>query len=196
MTMKKDTNGLFKSFLEKDERLMDNPFSVPEGYFDELESRTLTLSRMAEWKENEGFEVPEGYFEDLNDRILAAVAAEPLIRTLPARSEEAEEAGSGEQSKSRIRRLVRSVGLRYATAAVILIFSVFLIKDRLTENQSPLADISDQELIQYLQFYGGTGDALVISENLYINGDQSHTWSGAGSGLSAEDIEWYLDNTW
>lgn len=184
MTMKKDTNGLFKSFLEKDERLMDNPFSVPEGYFDELESRTLTLSRMAEWKENEGFEVPEGYFEDLNDRILAAVASEPVIRSLPERPE------------SRIRKLVRSVGLRYATAAVILIFSVFLIKDRLTENQSPLADISDQELIQYLQFYGGTGDALVISENLYINGDQSHTWSGAGSGLSAEDIEWYLDNTW
>lgn len=182
MTMKKDTNGLFKSFLEKDERLMDNPFSVPEGYFDELESRTKTLSRMAEWKEDEGFEVPEGYFESLNDRILAAVAAEPVIRSLPERPE------------SRIRKLVRSAGVRYAAAAAILVFSVFLIKDRLTENQSTLANISDQELIQYLQFYGGTSDALMISENL--NMDQSHTWSEPASGLSAEDIEWYLDNTW
>lgn len=182
MTMKKDTNGLFKSFLEKDERLMDNPFSVPEGYFDELESRTMTLSRMAEWKKDEGFEVPEGYFEGLSDRILAAVATEPVIRTMPERPE------------SRFRKLVGSAGLRYATAAVILIFSVFLLKDKLTDNQNALADISDQELIQYLQFYGGTGDALVITENLDMNHFQ--TWSEPAEGLSAEDIEWYLDNTW
>lgn len=205
MTSKDDKYGLNKGFPEGNKTLLDNPFTVPDGYFDELESRTLLLSRLSEAGDT-GLNVPDGYFGQLQLDLEARIAEEKLKQLVPADGFTVPEGyfdglndqilnGASPISAEKepvIRRLTRSAGLRYIAAAVALFFSVFLIKDRLVENHNPLSEISDQELIQYLQFYGDTGDALIISENISLQGSLTEP----ASHYSVEDIEWYLENTW
>ncbi|MCC8408888.1 hypothetical protein LJ707_08095 [Mucilaginibacter sp. UR6-1] len=48
----------------------NNPFTVPAGYFDDLRERTLSLKNLDDitaWQA--GFTVPENYFEELNSNI-------------------------------------------------------------------------------------------------------------------------------
>ena len=52
-----------------------NPFTVPAGYFDELEDLILSLKKLEEFK-GEGFLVPENYFEVLSSNIQSRIAIE------------------------------------------------------------------------------------------------------------------------
>lgn len=179
MNEKDDKLNMNQGFLAHDEKLRETAFSVPEGYFTQLQQDIQT--RIAEEQLRKqvplsGMTVPAGYFESLSGRIQEA-----------ARSE-----NQAARKDSIIRRLFQPATRRYVAAAIVLIFSVLLIKDKLAEPQASLSHISDQELIQYLQFYGGTGDAVVISENLSFQQSSNDLMSD----LTADEIEWYLENTW
>jgi hypothetical protein len=55
----------------------NNPFKVPEGYFDSLDERILSNIKLEELKKSlpeAGFTVPENYFEDLAGNIQARIA--------------------------------------------------------------------------------------------------------------------------
>ncbi|MBS1528327.1 MAG: hypothetical protein JST19_21960 [Bacteroidetes bacterium] len=57
----------------------DNPFTVPEGYFDNLEEKIWSNITLEELKENiphTGFTVPEGYFDELSGNIQARINIE------------------------------------------------------------------------------------------------------------------------
>ncbi|HVS93639.1 MAG TPA: hypothetical protein VHE59_16485 [Mucilaginibacter sp.] len=57
----------------------DNPFTVPEGYFDSLEENILSKIRLEEIKNSipqTGFTVPENYFDDLTQNIQARINIE------------------------------------------------------------------------------------------------------------------------
>lgn len=57
----------------------DNPFSVPSGYFDELEQRITSYIHLEELKtENEGFTVPGNYFNELSASIQSRIAIEEM----------------------------------------------------------------------------------------------------------------------
>ena len=57
-----------------------NPFTVPDGYFDELEQQIVSFIKLDELKNNnapsQGFTVPENYFEELNANINARINIE------------------------------------------------------------------------------------------------------------------------
>jgi hypothetical protein len=53
-----------------------NPFTVPAGYFDSLESRIVSYKNISELKGEEitgGFTVPENYFDELNSKIQSRI---------------------------------------------------------------------------------------------------------------------------
>ncbi|MGB7395630.1 MAG: hypothetical protein WA913_14670 [Pricia sp.] len=65
----------------------NNPFKVPEGYFDGIENRLATRLSQEEsiLPQNEGFQVPEGYFDGLHERILRKLEADET-KVIPIRS--------------------------------------------------------------------------------------------------------------
>ncbi len=57
----------------------NNPFTVPSGYFDEMEQRITSYIHLEEMKpENEGFTIPENYFDDLSANIQSRIAIEEM----------------------------------------------------------------------------------------------------------------------
>jgi hypothetical protein len=57
----------------------NNPFTVPEGYFDELEQQIVSYVKLDELKKSsveQGFTVPENYFEELGNNIQARITVE------------------------------------------------------------------------------------------------------------------------
>lgn len=57
----------------------NNPFIVPEGYFDELNQQIVSYIKIDELKKSapgQGFDVPENYFEELSNNITARITVE------------------------------------------------------------------------------------------------------------------------
>jgi hypothetical protein len=52
------------------------PFTVPAGYFSELENKITSTIRLEELKSERGFIVPENYFNDLNGKIQSRINIE------------------------------------------------------------------------------------------------------------------------
>ncbi|MBS1529377.1 MAG: hypothetical protein JSU01_03640 [Bacteroidetes bacterium] len=60
----------------------NNPFTVPEGYFDSLDEQILSKIKLEELKTNttdSGFTVPEGYFDELTGNIRSRIAVEEAL---------------------------------------------------------------------------------------------------------------------
>lgn len=60
----------------------NNPFTVPEGYFDSLNEQILSKIKLEELKKNvpeTGFIVPENYFEELAGNITSRIAIEEIL---------------------------------------------------------------------------------------------------------------------
>jgi hypothetical protein len=60
----------------------NNPFTVPEGYFDSLDEQVLSKIKLEELKNSMpemGFAVPENYFEDLAGNIQSRIAVEEIL---------------------------------------------------------------------------------------------------------------------
>jgi hypothetical protein len=60
----------------------NNPFTVPEGYFDELEQQIMASVKLEEIKKTDpaqGFTVPENYFDELANNITARIKIEEAL---------------------------------------------------------------------------------------------------------------------
>ena len=74
-------NGTYHDGLEPTNlpaSLRENPFGVPENYFNDLESKIITQVKLIECKDESIFEVPEGYFDNLSDAIMCKIAEDNL----------------------------------------------------------------------------------------------------------------------
>ena len=70
-------NGTYHDGLEPTNlpaSLRENPFGLPENYFNDLESKIITQVKLIECKDESIFEVPEGYFDNLSDAIMCKIA--------------------------------------------------------------------------------------------------------------------------
>jgi hypothetical protein len=126
------------------EYLRVNPFIVPEGYFDHLESKILLhlnpIHNLAIQKET--FQVPEGYFDDLQSRILATAKLEQLTPSIPEGSftvpnqyfETLQDRISSRIAEEKLREEVNTDGFQVATGYM----------DELT--QSIMANISLEQM--------------------------------------------------
>jgi hypothetical protein len=57
----------------------NNPFTVPEGYFDKLEKNIISAVNLEELKTGKGFTVPENYFDELNSNIQSRINIEAYV---------------------------------------------------------------------------------------------------------------------
>jgi len=54
----------------------NNPFTVPPGYFDEMEQNIISAVNLEKLKGDKGFTVPENYFDKLSDNIQSRINIE------------------------------------------------------------------------------------------------------------------------
>lgn len=74
-------NGTYHDGLEPTNlpaSLRENPFGLPENYFNDLESKIITQVKLIECKDESIFEVPEGYFDNLSDAIMCKITEDNL----------------------------------------------------------------------------------------------------------------------
>lgn len=218
-TMQDKTNkyGDFESWLETQKDLRANPFSVPEDYFVQLEEVTLfQVAHPPVQEHHAGLEVPQGYFESLENRIAERIAkdAEAQLRsqveqdgyTVPniyfetleqrilhqiqpvGQPQEVQEQKA--EQRGRIIRFPR--WSKYAAAASIIVFAALFFNNRLQVDaeDTGLAGIPEQEIIQYLQVYTDSRDIMLFSEY-----KEDWEYQELDPDLSTEDIEWFLENT-
>jgi len=163
--------------------LKENPFLVPAGYFDELE--TITRFRAKDIRlTHQNYPVPEGYFETLEDRILAQTQERRSRMTIRPAIQPA------------TRPWFQPTWARWAAAACLLLIAGLFLTDRLrTDAESfNLSGISDQELINYLQVFSGTQDVIMLSE--YANDVETVELRSDISSISSDEIESYLEFAW
>ncbi len=214
------------------EQLRANPYTVPNGYFENLHYRTTHKCQNA-GNTPSALEVPIGYFEQLTDNITAKIAeqelkaivndsgfvvppnyfrtSEQLLITSSKITERVVNTGFTvpayyfdrlpERIKERahptatpIRKLSRPKWVAYAAAASIALVlglaGMLRIANDTAEAKSPLASVSDQQILDYLELYGTPNDMIYISGQLDDFDEQS-----IGEGISEEDIEAYLNHT-
>jgi len=147
-------------------------FVVPTGYFSALEEQLLATRKIQEQVTDTGFVVPRDYFDMLPGRITAQT----------------------HQAATPVRRLSRPKWVAYAAAAsialVVGLASLFKIANDTPETTSPLASVSDEQIVNYLELYGPPNDMIYISDELDSFDEQS-----IGEGISDADIEAYLNHT-
>jgi hypothetical protein len=56
----------------------ENPFTVPEGYFDSLDEQILSKIKLEELRSEDDFIVPDGYFDELTNNTQARIAIEEV----------------------------------------------------------------------------------------------------------------------
>jgi hypothetical protein len=59
----------------------NNPFTVPGGYFNELEGRIMSVVNLNELPSSHPFAVPENYFEELSSNIVSRITIEEKLNT-------------------------------------------------------------------------------------------------------------------
>nr|WP_121273922.1 hypothetical protein [Pedobacter schmidteae] len=159
---------------------VSHPFSVPEGYFENL-SLQLTDSIYLEKLKNEipapGFEVPDNYFNDLQQQISSEILANRLKTVAPVGDYavpahyfeqlqakiQSKTIGEQKQQTAKIVRLWRSKVVKYASAACFVMLSAIGIyfyeqqhhnnKLAYTEQNADqmLYDIDEQVIIDHIE---------------------------------------------
>lgn len=150
-------------------------FATPTGYFNDLSSRIESRIFLEELKNksgNHGFTVPEAYFGDLSAKLQANIVA-PKAKQPP------------------VRRLLKS-WISYAAAAcvTVAIGSVVYLNSTSYQFNKQLSEVSDEEIINYLQVHSTAGDTPFIIENLSLE-----EFEQINPDVSAEDLENYINNT-
>ncbi|MHB1178021.1 MAG: hypothetical protein ACYCZO_06780 [Daejeonella sp.] len=182
------------------------PFTVPSGYFENLSDtlRSMALMESLRFENEEEFTVPDGYFENLSLRIENRVSLESIRTIVPSSGFEVPDdyfsnltarINSRLEKSSKVNTPVRklfSSWISYAAAACVTV----LIGTGLYFNSSNyqfgqrLSEVSDQEIINYLQVHSTAGDSPFIIENL--NPDEFEQIS---SDVSSEELEQYINST-
>lgn len=174
----------------------DNPFTVPEGYFntlsEQLKSRALIESKQI--KDSAGFTVPEAYFTGLSQRIQGRIVLESTLSKNKEQGLQLPESYF-ETLSDRIQARIgkkKSHWLSYAAAACItmVIGSVIYFNSSQYTISRKLSDVSDQEIINYLQLHTTVSDNQFIIEHLNTEELQQ-----VNNDISEQELELYINNT-
>lgn len=201
-------DGYFKSLHLRtiikcrDTENIGSSLGVPAGYFEQLaDSITAKVAEqtLRASVSGSGFSVPQGYFNDAEQVLMAAakIDAADTGFTVPAHYFDTLSHRIGartHQATAHVRKLRRPTWLGYAAAAGIAVVLGLVTMLNITNDSSggasPLASVSDEQIVDYLELYGPPNDMMYISEQLDDVDGRS-----LGEGISDEDIEAYLNHT-
>jgi hypothetical protein len=171
------------------------PFSVPQGYFEQLSAQILNKIEIEEELETISpllsgipkqfpLSAPTGYFDQLAANIMTNIEA-------PA------------EAKAKVVPM-RKTYLKWAAAACFIAMisagTLFFMREKqpiiaTPSTENALADISDQEIIEYLQTHMDTFDKEELLSLASLNTTPGTVQLPENSELSDEAIQRYLDNT-
>jgi hypothetical protein len=159
------------SFLDK--RFKENPFLVPDNYFHNLEEQILAISKLHAKETAESFKTPEGYFEDMNARILSQIAisgtsTQNNFEVPDLYFENLSTTILEHTKKSGTAKVIKFSVVKYAAAAVLLIattLGAYLYQTNNKNVTDKLANIPEQEIVDYLKFYTDPNDVSFIIES-------------------------------
>jgi hypothetical protein len=169
------------------------PLSAPEGYFEQLTAQILHKVQVQDELESISpllsgipkefpLSAPEGYFDQLTANILANVQAPAKV--VPMRP--------------------RRTYLKWASAACLIAIisagTLFFMQNKqkivIPVEENTLADVSDQEIVEYLQTHMDAFDKEELLKLASLNITPTGTVAlPEASDLSSEAIQRYLDNT-
>lgn len=169
------------------------PLSAPEGYFEQLSAQILNKVQVQDELESISpllsgipkafpLSAPEGYFDQLTANILADIQAPAKV--VPMRP--------------------RRTYLKWASAACLIAIistgTLFFMQNRqkivTPVEENALADVSDQEIVEYLQTHMDAFDKEELLSLASVNITTTGTVAlPETSELSSEAIQRYLDNT-
>jgi hypothetical protein len=84
MTSEMDNREWLDDYMSLKQVNPNNPFTVPDGYFEELHQHIVSGIKLGELKNAmpaNGFTLPENYFEDLGNHIKSRIAVEEILNT-------------------------------------------------------------------------------------------------------------------
>lgn len=183
-----------------------NPFSIPDGYFEEMQQQLHSRIRIRQFDDNENvFKIPDDYFETLEDKLISISKLEGLkgnshteilpvpqgyFDTLEQRIKAKLEAEELNAAPTKIKRLY-SNWITYAAAACITaIISLGIYYNTQNNNiEAQMAKLPADEIVDYLQLYTDAGDAPMIINSIGADVDISEI----GSEVSEQEIEQYLE---
>lgn len=190
----------------------ENPFIVPEHYFDALPehvNNAIYVSELADGVPNSGFTVPEAYFASLQERILLQTSEDTLsklpddtgfstpdeyfkqlqakimAKTVEDQNSESDSASDSAMG-SKIVRLWRSGILKYASAACFILAAAFgFYLNQQSYSLKPTAvEIANEQMLYDI-------DEQDIIDHVESNGtDESKTVA------NSEDLENYILNNY
>lgn len=171
-----DFSEMDDSFLQG---LKKNPFSVPDNYFEELQQHTLSITKIIDFKTEASFKVEEKYFDNLESQILAQINIPENTNsfTVPVDyfdtlSDKIKEKVKTQLPEKQQTKIIKLSFIKYAAAAVILLATTFGVYNLNSKNTSEdtvisnkLAEIPNQEIVDYLSTYSDTNDIILTIEN-------------------------------
>ena len=181
-----------------------DPFVVPSGYFESLSDdvHARVLIESVRFESTAEFNIPDNYFEQLPSRIEERLAIENIQSLVPSMGFTVLESyfsKLSEQIQSKIAELKpeKKNNLFYswisysAAACITLVLGTALYFNSTAYTIGrDLSEVSDQEIINYLQIHSTVGDNQYIIENLSVEGMQQVT-----SDVSSQEIEQYINST-
>jgi hypothetical protein len=207
-----DVNNMDEGWKEQSPLLRaagkENPFSVPDGYFDDMQQQItsrIAIENISLSDSNGRLAVPEGYFETLEDQIMSSIRVEKL-KDLPKdggfsvpegyfdtlNDSIKQQVGLVDKPKDAKVRTLVPLWLKYAAAACIMIAAsagLYLFQKSDTIDKQ-LAYIPDEAIVDYLLVNSDAGDMPVIIDNINSTADISPEIE-----LSDQEIEQYLETT-
>ncbi len=182
------------------------PFTVPQGYFEDLSNnlKSRALIESMRFNDKDGFNVPHNYFEELPARIEASLSVGNIRSLAPSEgfilpqgyfSELSERINlrleDTSNRKTPVRRLVTSwVGYAAAACITVMIATGIYFNSGTYNFNEQLSEVSDQEIINYLQVHSTAGDTPFIIETL--NPDEL---GEVTPDVSSEELEQYINTT-
>jgi hypothetical protein len=186
----------------------ENPFNVPDGYFDDMRQQVTSriIIESITSSDSEGnLTVPDGYFDTLEDQIMSSIRVGKLKDltedggfTVPEgyfnslNDSIKQKAGLVEKPEDpKVRTLVPS-WLKYAAAACMMISATagLYLFQKSDSIDKQLAYIPDEAIVEYLLVNSDAGDMPVIIDNINSTADLNPEIE-----LSDQEIEQYLETT-
>ena len=141
-----------------------NPFSVPDGYFDESKSRienAVFMDRLKSRTTETGFTVPDNYFEELPQQIAAEISLSNLKdRTKTSgfstpvnyfeKLQSNITAVTSEKKEPRILKLWHSSLMKYASAACFVLLSatgMYFYQHQSSAQQTAYSDLATEQML-------------------------------------------------
>ena len=185
------------------------PMTAPSGYFDQLPAQLLQKIHASEAREelaalsplladmpkNMPLSVPEGYFAQLSTGVMTAIAASATKPATVTSEQLSIPAQTPVIRKMNTRRYIKWAVAASLIALVSVSTLLFVRENNHSANtlDNALANVSDQEIIEYLQAHTDAFDKEELATYAPA-AEQSYEIPEVDE-LPAEAIEHYLDNT-